>query len=239
MFLLFTLCISLIDTLVLEGRYERMECSGDVIYLAPAIGTSISMWHDGAHEAISLTDEPNYRIRSFRVTPFALYINRGTAIEKYYLASGIREIIHTGRDITAFDVTQTEDIILADRYERRLLFLDPDLRTRQTVEDIVVKDLRWHNGHLHALVRNGIETYDEHGNRMDRIALPERCDRIAPCGDKLLAFREKTTYAFEVDPERHKREYPFTIQDFCMKDDSAVVLDGAGSTLYIVDHDSL
>jgi hypothetical protein len=226
------------DSIMLAGNFSRAECYDGVFYLTPGIGTSILRFRPpDSLNALSFTDDVNYRIRSFKLTPFAFYINRGTALEKYYPVSGRRETVHTARDISSFDLTPVEEVILADRENRELIFLDREFRVRFKVENISVEDMQWHADLLYVLTRNGIDIYDEHGNQVRRKTIPERCDRIIVSDDRMLIFTAKANYIFKADTRWMKKEFPYTISDICVKDSSIVILDGAGSTLHILNQD--
>lgn len=232
----FIILLSPGDSIVLPGNFTRTVCCDGILYLAPGIGTSIFRFHTPNNlNALSFTDDVNYRIRGFKLTPFAFYINRGTALEKYYPASGKRELVYAAKDISSFDLTPAEEIILGDRRHRALFFLDLEYRIRFKIENISVEDLQWHDDVLYVLTRNSVNTFDEHGNQIEKKAIPDRCDRIIVSDRQLLIFTAGTNYLFKADSTWLRKELPFTISDVCMKDDSIVILDGAGSTLYILD----
>lgn len=222
------------DSIRLVNRLCRIEHLEGTLYGAPCIGTSIFRFSGpDMTNPISFTDDVNYRIRGFKPTPFALYLNRGTSIEKYYPAAGVRETVCTAGDIVSFDLTDAEEVILADRRKQELIFLDFAFQRKYVVANIAVEDLRWRNDLLYVLVRNRIHIYDEHGNLVETRAIPERCNRITATADELLIFSEKARHIFRSDTAWSRIELPFTVLDISGKDDGLVILDGSGATLYI------
>ncbi|MBE0431962.1 hypothetical protein IBX73_00700 [candidate division WOR-3 bacterium] len=222
------------DSIVLERRLCRIEYFEGTLYGAPCIGTSIFRFSAlDESNPISFTDDVNYRIRGFKPTPFALYINRGTSIEKYYPAAGVRETVYAAGDIVSFDLTDAEEVILADRQKQELIFLDFAFQKKYVIANIAVEDLQWRDGLLYVLAKNRIHLYDEHGNLVETKAIPERCNRIRATTDELLIFSEKARCVFKSDTAWSRIELPFTVLDICEKNDGFLILDGPGATLYI------
>jgi hypothetical protein len=228
------------DSIMLTGTFGRAECYEGSLYLAPGIGTSIFRFYTpDSMNAVSLTDDVNYRIRGFKLTPFAIYINRGTALDKYYPASGKIENVYSARDISSFDLTQLDEIILADRQNRELVFLDFEFKAKFRISNITVEDLQWHNNLLYVLAKSGVYIYDEHGNQIEKKPIPERCNRLVVADHELLIFTQNTNYVLVSDSTWQKKDFSFTILDICVQKNSYVMLDGTGSILHILDHDSL
>ncbi len=228
--------ISAGEAVTLTGNFDRMECHQSMLYLAPAIGTSIYRCQGSNNlSSFIFTDDVNYRIRSFEITPFAFYINRGTALEKFYPVSGKKETVFTAGDITSFALTTAEEVIVADRQTRELLFLDRDHRIRFKIENVSADDIQWYDSLLYVLARNGIYVYDEHGTQVERRPIPQRCDRIIVSDRHLLIFAANADHLFKAESIWVKKELPYAIADICVKDDSIVILDGTGTTLYFLD----
>ncbi len=224
------------DSVVFSRNFEHLECYQNALYLGPLIGRSILRLHD--HDSlttISITDEVNYRMSNFRLTPFAIYINRGGILEKYYLTSGKRETVFTSRDISSFDLSPPEEIILADRQKHELLFLDFTYTIRFKIENILIEDLRWYEDQVYVLTKNSVHIYDEHGNLVEKKLTPEFCNRIKVVNHKILIFTEKSNYLYIADKPWMKKEFPFTILDVCEKEQSVIILDGLGTTLRVFD----
>ncbi|UCF70962.1 MAG: hypothetical protein JSW49_01425 [candidate division WOR-3 bacterium] len=234
--LMFLILMSADEAVTLTGTFDRMECHQNTLYLAPAIGTSIYRYQGSSNlNSFTFTDDVNYRIRSFKITPFAFYINRGTAIEKFYRVSGKKEIVFAAADITSFALTDAEEVIVADRQTRELIFLDRDHRIRFKIENVSADDIQWYDSLLYVLARNGIYVYDEHGTQVERRPIPQRCDRIIISDRHLFIFAANADHLFEADSMWVKKELPYAVADICVKDESIVTLDGTGTTLYFLD----
>lgn len=222
------------DPITLPVRLCRIEYFQGTLYGAPCVGTSIFRFiGSGRIDPISFTDDVNYRVRGFKPTPFALYINRGPSIEKYYPASGARESVWAAGDITAFDLTDADEVILADRQARELIFLDFAFQKKHVIPDIACEDLQWHDGRLYALTRNRIHVYDEHGNLLETMQVPERADRLRVAAGDLLVFSERARYIFRGGPAWSRIALPFAVLDICARDDGFLILDGIGTTVHI------
>jgi hypothetical protein len=224
------------DSIALGQRFECLECYRDVIYLSPLIGTSI--FQLSGHDSmvpISFTDDLNYRVMDFRITPFSIYINRGNALEKYYLSSGTKETVFASTDISSFDLTPAEEIVLADRQRNEIVFLDFTYRVKFKLENILVRDLRWYDTLLYVLTKNSIFVYDEYGNLTDRKYVPEICTKIDLIDHKIIIFTEKANYLYLNDTTWVRKEFPFAILDVCERKGSLVILDGFGTTLRTFD----
>lgn len=225
-------------TLQLPRVFSRVECFNNKLFLAPRIGKSIfELVMRDSLRPIPFTDEVNYRIYDFRMTPFTIYISRGTALEKFYIASGKRETIHTSPDIVSFTLTPTDEIVLADRQLRELIFLDFTYQVKFKIENISILDVQWHDTLIYALTKNHILVYDEYGNLSERRPIPEPGNRIIVDHDQIMLFTEQDNHVHQLNGEWRSIEMPFAVSDICVKNDTFVILDGNGNNLYILSHD--
>lgn len=221
------------DPIALETRLCRIEYLQGTVYGAPCVGTSIFQFTEPDRaDPVPFTDEVAYRIFGFKPTPFALYINRGTSIEKYYPAAGVRETVWSAGEITAFDLTDAEEIVLADRQERELIFLDFTFQKKHTIPNIACTDLAWHDGRLYALTVNRLHVFDEYGNLLETMPLPERADRIRVANGEILIFAQRARHIFRGGPAWSRIELPFPILDLCPRQDGYVILDGSGTAIH-------
>jgi hypothetical protein len=186
---------------------------------------------------ISFTDEINYRIYDFHMTPFAIYINRGTALDKFYINSGRRETIYTSRDISSFALTPDDEIVLSDRQNRELVFLDFTYEVRFKIDNIAVEDIQWHDTLVYALASNRIKIYDEHGNLVEQKVIPEPCNRIVVGDDMILIFTEQNKHLYRAGVEWHRMDFPYAISDICIKNDLVFILDGNRNYLHSYSRD--
>jgi len=189
-------------------------------------------------QAITFTDEVNYQIRDFRLTPFAIYINRGSSLEKYYISAGIKETVFISGDISSFDLSPAEEIVFADRKRYELSFLDFTYQLKFKIENIVAEDLRWHKDLLYVLTKNAVHTYDEYGNLTARTPTPEICNKILVVNDRVMIYKERSKYFYLADTTWHKKELPYTILDVCENRESIIILDGNGTTIRIFDRNN-
>jgi hypothetical protein len=225
-----------VDSMIFRRGFDRIECYQNALYASPLIGKSIfRVYGSDSLQAFSFTDEVNYRIRDFRLTPFAIYINRGSVLEKYYITSGIREAVFISNDISSFDLSTAEEIVLADRMQHELLFLDFTYQVKFKIGNILIEDLRWHNDLLYVLTKNDVRIYDEYGNLIERKPTPEICNRINIVNHKIAVFNEKENYIYFADTAWVKKAFPYTILDVCESRESLIILDGNGTIVRILD----
>jgi hypothetical protein len=202
--------------------------------LAPRVGKSIYVLTESNElNAIPVTDDANYRIYGFEVTPFAMFINRGTALEKYYVSYGHREAVYHSRDISAFTITPSDEIILADRQDHEIVFLDFAYEAKFRLDNLKVLDLQWDKDTVYALTKNNLYIYDEYGNQLKKMAIPERLDRIHVGDGKVFLYSKASNRVYRLDIEWKQTTLPFNVSDMCTKDEILIILDGTGTTLYL------
>lgn len=235
----YLLAVMMLAQPVATSRYElprnfsRVECYGDKLFLAPRISTSIfEVVTQDSIRPLSFTDEVNYRIYDFRITPFAIYINRGDALEKFFIASGRKEVVYRSRDISSFALTPADEIIIADRETQELIFLDFLYQVKFTIANVQILDIQWRDTLIYALSPKRIYVYDEYGNLIDNIPTPEWSDRIVTDHSDILVFTEQNNYIYRAGVEWQKIEFPFAVSDICLQKNSIAILDGTGHFLY-------
>lgn len=217
----------------LPRNFSRMECYGDKLYLAPRISTSIYEFiAQDSIRPVSVTDEVNYRIFDFRITPFAIYINRGSALEKFFITSGKKEVVFRSRDISSFALTPADEIILADRQTQELIFLDFLYQEKFRIANVQILDIQWRDTLIYALTPKRIFVYDEYGNLIDDIPTPEWSNRIITNHRDILIFAEQNNYIYRAGVEWQRIEFPFAVSDICLQKNAIVILDGTGHYLY-------
>jgi hypothetical protein len=222
----------------LPRNFSRLECYRDTLFLAPRIGTSIFKFAaPDSMIPISFTDEINYRIYDFRVTPFAIYINRGKALEKYFVASGEREVIYKSQDISSFTLTPTDEIVLADRQTQELIFLDFRYQVKFKIANVNIEDIQWRDTLIYALSPRRIQIYDEYGNLIDTISTPEWSNRIITDRRDILVFAEQNKNIYRAGVKWQRIEFPFAVSDMCLRKNTIVILDGTGNYLHCYSRD--
>lgn len=226
------------DSIFLDKNFNSLVCYNQQLFVAQRIGQSIfSITTSNELNAIPVTDDVNYRIYGFEITPFAIFINRGIAIEKYYISYGQKEIVYTSRDISAFTITPSDEIILADRQTHEIIFLDFAYEEKFNIDNIKVEDLKWHDGMVYALTKNNLCIYDEYGNLLEKNSIPERLDRIHVYNGRVLLYSKSHNHVYRLDTEWEKKMLPFGVSDMCTENNQLIVLDGTGAILYLFDRD--
>ncbi len=226
------------ETISLGRRYNRIECYGNKLYLSQRIGQGITqLLGEDSMNVISITDEVNYRIYDFKLAPFAIYINRGTALEKFFINSGRKEVIFRSSDISSFTLTPDDEIVLSDRQRKELISLDFTYQVKFKIENINIEDIQWHDTLIYALTASRIRIFDEYGNLVDKISLPETCNRMIIGDSDILVFNEQSTYLYIAGAEWRRIDLPFAILDICIKDKTFIILDGSNNNLHSYSRD--
>ena len=224
------------EVISLNKEFDRIEFYDNQIYLAPFISTSIfKLTQSRDLEPISFTDEANYSIYGFHITPFAIYLNNNKAIEKFYFSSGIKENIYSSRGISSFIVTSSDEVILANQSNDELSFLDFTNQLKFKKTDLHIKDLQTSKNFIYALTNNRIIRYDEYGNVIEEKKIPEKLDRILVDGATIFLFSHNKKYFYKFNNQWQKIEFTYGISDICQNDESIIILDGNGTNLYIFD----
>ncbi len=232
--LLFLISLEPLDTIYLDRECNSIEIHNNKIYCAPFTGKSIFVLTDSKKlKPITFTDNPNYRIFDFFVTPFAIYFNNGKSIDKFYLASGTMENIFNSQDISSFIITPSEEVILYERQKRELVFLDFTNSIRFKKPDMKVRNLHFANGLLYILTRKALFVSDEHGNTVEKKTIPEKVDRIFVDSTDVLLFPMDKKFVYLLDNICEKIEISHGVRDISGNNEFIVMLDESGSILYI------
>ncbi|MGB3342044.1 MAG: hypothetical protein WBB37_11245 [bacterium] len=224
------------STIHLDRIYNTIEQYNNKIYLASFIGNSINiMGTPGIKKTITFSDDVNYRIKDFAVTPFVIYLNNGRTIEKYYLTSGTREEVFTAKNISSVIVTPNEELVISDYYQHKLIFLDFLYNRRLTVSDINIKDMYFSDDILYALINNAIQLYDEHGNIHETIKMPETSTNIIVKDSTIFLYYEDKNRLYIRNDAWKIIELACSIRDMAVLDHTLVILDDSGSSLCFYD----
>jgi hypothetical protein len=233
-FILIFFSIEPFNIIQLDRIFETIAVYGDRTYLAPFIGNSIfAIDNSGKLRPISFTDDSNYRIRSFSVKPFAIYLSNGTMIEKYYTASGTKEKIFKANDISSFIVTPDEEVIFFDHYKHELVFLDFTHSVRLLISDLKIKDMYFADSTLYVLTNSKLYSYDEYGNIIQEMEIPNKKTNIIAKDSTIIIYSsdEKDMYILKKE-KWEKIELCHGICDIALGHNSLIILDDNGSTLY-------
>ena len=231
--LLFLFFLEPIHEIHLDRELNSIEIYNNKIYCAPRTGMSIfELTESEDLHAISFTDDVNYRIYDFYVTPFAIYLNNGRSIEKFYFTSGVKETVYSATDISSFILTPADEIILADHQMRELVFLDFTNSVKFKEPNITIKDLQFVNGIIYTLTKKNIILFDEFGNILGEKKIPEKLNHIFVEDADIFLFSPKKKYFYRFGDDWEKVEFLHGITDMCSNNQSIVILDGSGSYLY-------
>lgn len=237
------LCLFLIEPVKiinLPFNCSKTAFGGSDIYLAPFLTkVLIKLKFDGSVEVLPFTEEENYWVRKFIVTPFAVYINNGRMIDKYYKVSGFKEKSYEGGDIISFTLTDAEELIVADRKSKELIFLDTNNKIKFKLKNFYCLDLDYSLGTIFALTPGYIKRLDEYGNIISEIAIPENFEFIFPDSSSVYLFSPQKTYFYKLNSEWQKFEIGIKIQDLTASRKNLFVLDEYGANLYIYNKSDL
>lgn len=231
--LLFLVVFEPTDSIFLNKEFQNIEIYDHHIYCAPFTGKSIFRL-DEAYNLIpqTFTDDQSYRIIDFSTTPFALYINNGKAIEKFYTASGVKETVYSSGDISSFVITPSEEVILFEHQKRMLIFLDFTNRIRLSIDDINIKDFCFAGKIIYMLTKNSLLFCDEYGNIYRNETIPYRADRIYADSTLVLLFSPDERFVFALNSDWKKIELSHGVRDIAGNGEFVVMLSNNGSTLY-------
>jgi hypothetical protein len=231
--LLFIVALTPIDSVLLTKEFYSIEMYNGALYCAPFTGKSIFVLDDAHNlKPLTFTDDPSYRIYEFHATPFALYINNGKSIQKFYTAAGATETVYTSSDISSFIITPSEEIIISERQKRILKYLDFTHQTKFTIEDLGIQDLSFADQKIYVLTKKGVLSYDEHGNILRDEKNPNRLNKIYADSTLILLFSPDKKYVYALDTLWEKIELKHGIRDITGSDEFLVILGDDGNTLY-------
>jgi hypothetical protein len=231
--LLFVLQIEPQRVIDLPAEFNSVTVYNGVIYLAPFIGKSIYRCDPGRIEPLQFSELGDYRIRDFRITPFAVYFNDGRKIEKLYLSSGHLETIYEGDDISSFAITPAGEIVIADRGERELVFLDFRNAVKVRKDNIYAIDVEYDNDRVYCLTGPEVVVLDEFSNVIETMKLETVCERIVLDSAAVYVFSAGRNVMYRADNEAKAIEFPERIRGAAFGDSIMVLLTSNGTAIHI------
>ncbi len=235
MLILFILyIIQPLDSIQLKQQFRTIATYNNRVYLAPFIGTSI-FYLDSLRNiySITFTDDINYPIRNFKITPFSIYINNGKEIDKFDFETGINEKIYSTDIIISFIITRREELMIANKKNHCIDILDSEYRNAFQITGIKVQDLAWFQERLYVLARNSIMIFNQFGNPVDKIKLKYHAKRLRVDSTGLLIFSPQENYFYEFNQKWQRIELNHKISDIALTKNRLIILDDKGTTLYI------
>jgi hypothetical protein len=233
MILLLLAALSPVRILPLGQKFDRIELYDHRVYLTQRYAKSIAFYPDsGSPENIPITDEENFRIAGFQITPFVFYLNTGTALVRFFPVSGVSDTLYLSGDISSFVVTRDGDAAVGDRQLSALVYLDHLGQTQFLIREVAVKDLRCRRDTLYALAGKKLLVYDKFGNPIRAIDAPENLDRLFVTDSTIFLFTAGQSCFYIFDGQWTKIELPFELNDLAADDSNVVILGDHGSNLY-------
>ncbi len=217
----------------LDVQCNTIAFGNGYVYCAPFAGPSFfkRIRHDSL-VPVTFTDDRNFRIIDFNVTPFTVYLYNGLTIDKYYLASGDKEPVYGSKDISAFLVTPWEELIIADRKKRELIFLDFTYEVKYRVFDLTVKDICMNGDGLLVLTDKKVLICDDLCNEKMTVPIPASCDRIFMCDGKPAVYLTGRNSIHIFSTAWQEKSLSHTIQDIACSDSMVYILGDDGFVLY-------
>ena len=233
MILLLLVAFNPVRILPLGQKFDRIELYDHRVYLTQRFAKSIAFYPDsGSPENIPFTDEENFRIASFQVTPFVFYLNTGTALVRFFPVSGARDTIYLSSDISSFVVIRGGDNAIGDRRLSALVYLDYRGQNQFLIREVAVKDLCCRRDTLYALAGKKLLVYDKFGNTIRAIDVPENLDRLFVADSMIFLFTAGQSCFYVFDGQWSKIELLFELNDLAADDLNVVILGDHGSNLY-------
>lgn len=219
--------------LELPARCKKLEFSEGMIYLIQENNRAI-LRIDSSNNMQNLPVERsvNNRIYGFDLTPFSIYLNMIGGIFRLAINSGLIENIYQG-DVVSFVVTDAEEIILAERLKKEVIFLDPQYKIRLIKKNLNLVDMDYFDSRVYFLTRKEILILDEHGNIVEKIKILEGKERIA-VADKIYLFTPgKKTVIVKDDGNWKRIELNHPIIDLKINGGYIWTLSQYGDSIYI------
>jgi hypothetical protein len=231
---LFVLCITPIDSIPLTAVCHTMYVYQEDLFCAPFIGNSIFVLDEQkTMQPITFTDNVNYRIHKIVVRAFSCYLNNGRSIDKYYINSGIREAVFKASDISSFVVTQSEEVIVAERQKREVIFLDFTYSPRFIMEEVSVNDMFYTDTVIYLLLQKRILYCDEYGNVLKEVPTDIAARRIFVHGNNIMLYSPGDTQLHGIGEGAETVEVLHGVNDIVEHDGYLVILDNHGSNLFV------
>ncbi len=221
-------------TISLPGNFTTFQLYEDAIFIAPFNGKSIiKLDSTGSFLSFPITNQENNRIYQFKITPFYFCLNTPLGLVKMHYATGVNEMLYSG-NITAFIITNTEEVVLADRIKNEIIFLDTDNKIRLKKKNINVLDMDYFEGMIYLLSSRGILVLDEYGNTIESIKTPENINRISVAED-IYVFAPLSNIVYRWDKEWKRIELKYPVNDLKLNKNYLFTLNQYGDILYLYD----
>lgn|GEM_PF-1615681 len=220
--------------LELPGSFTTFQFYENAVYLASFNGKSIIKIDSiGNFSSFPVTNQDNNRIYEFKITPFSFYLNTSIGLVKVNNISGVTEIIYKS-DITTFVITNTEEVVFADRLTNELIFLDTDNKIKFQKKNVNVNDMDYYDNKIYLLTPKGILVLDEYGNTLEFIKIPEKLNHIT-VDKEIYLFSVLTNVVYKKEKEWKRIELKHPIIDLKLSKEHMLTLNQYGDYLYMYD----
>lgn len=222
------------DSLLLPNACATIELSNTGLYGAPFVGNVVyRIPFKGIWNTITFSDNVPVRIVGFKVTPFALFINDGTRIARYFLNTMDRTVITRADDVSAFAITRSEEIIYSNQRLRTVHFLDYTGQEKNRLEDLSVRDLKVVDTLIYVLTNTLVAICDEFGTmRTQHLHKGSFNGMHVQDGRVYLFARGQQQLYVITDDQITSYDLPFRFQDITGSDSLIYVLNERGTVLY-------
>jgi hypothetical protein len=173
------------------------------------------------------------RIVDFSVTPFALFINDGMQITRYFLSTMDRAVVTRANDISTFAITRSEEIVYSNQRTRTIHFLDYTGQEKNRFEDLFVRDLAIVDSLIYILTNTGVILYNEFGTIRAKYPHKGSLNGMHVQGGRIYLFTRGRQQLFtNTDGQIASYDLPYTLQDISGSDSLIYVLNERGTVLY-------
>uniref|UniRef100_A0A7C4THQ8 WG repeat-containing protein n=1 Tax=candidate division WOR-3 bacterium TaxID=2052148 RepID=A0A7C4THQ8_UNCW3 len=226
------LVIEPVKVIKLPVNCTLLATYGNETFFTPFVGKGIlKMDSSGIFETLLHTENENYRIYDFAVTPFAFYLNDSKRIEKCYKKLGVKEIVYEGNNISSFIVTPQDELVVADIGNQELVFLNGDLIIKR--KNILIIDLDYSMEKIFALTPGEIMVFDKYGNILEKIKIPERFEHITVYNQNIYLSSRTVDYIYKWDFHWVKIELGKKISALIVNEKNLLIIDEYGSNLFV------
>ncbi|MEO0162571.1 MAG: hypothetical protein ABIL39_08690 [candidate division WOR-3 bacterium] len=206
-------------------------CAGELFLLQENGRTVVKVEEGRIVGEIPVSDDNTQPVRGFKLTPFVLYLILRDGLYRQFLISNLRGRVYPG-DIIAFTLTSSEELVLAERRNKAIIFLDSDFKTRLVKKNLPVLDIDYFEQKIYLLTRREVIVLDEYGNELEKFLVPARSQRIMG-REKIYLFTPGERIIFVKGKAWKTIELCHSVIDLILDDENLYALNQYGDTLYI------
>uniref|UniRef100_A0A7V3RHD1 Uncharacterized protein n=1 Tax=candidate division WOR-3 bacterium TaxID=2052148 RepID=A0A7V3RHD1_UNCW3 len=232
-FLLFIFFLSPDSLLPLPGNFLNFEIAEGFIYLYESNNKKIIRMDNQNNPSAFSIDMINERINVFKLTPFFIYLGSPEGIFRLSINSGMIESIYRGY-INSFTITDAEELIIADKQKKEILFLDYQNKIKWRLTGYNALDIGYYGGRIYLLTRKDIQVIDEYGNIIEKIKIPNKVEKVN-VDEYIYLFKPNERVIYKWDGFWKEIFLQHPIADFKISKNNILVLNQYGDTIYFYD----